>query len=127
MYGRSCGQVVVAHIRRPRALSKNFLGIFLLRASSCSCCCSLSSLPAAKVTVSKSKLKVHPHQVISWLSCAFFQLIGAFDSREEAEHEGKLLHKGSACEQCKQVVDIDPGSVGMLAEQGVRYAEKHCP
>ena len=61
MYGRSCGQVVVAHISRPRALSKSFLGIFLLRASSCNCCCNLSSLPAARMTVSKSKLKVHPH------------------------------------------------------------------
>ena len=76
-YGRSCGHVVVAHINKPSARSRSLRGILRLRASSCSCICSLSSLPAASWIVSKSKLKVQPHHVISCPNCAFFQLMGA--------------------------------------------------
>ena len=77
IYGRRCGQVLVAHISKPNVASNSLRCTFLELHSACSCRRSFASLACDRCRVSNAKEKVQPHQTTSVLSCAFFQEIGA--------------------------------------------------
>ena len=100
MYGRRCGQALVAHISRPCVASRSLRCTFLDLYKVCSCCRNFASLVCDKCKVSKAKEKLQPHQRTSALSCAFFQDIGALTHARKASRRqtGRMQ-----CCLCKSV------------------------
>ena len=93
MYGRKCGHVLVAHIKRPNAASSFLQGTFLPCARRLSCSLSFSSFGAGKCSDSVAKSKDHPHQVALQPVCAFFHDTGALRMVRKAT----VMHVACLC------------------------------
>ena len=100
IYGRRCGQVLVAHISKPSVASSSLRCTFLEWHSVCSWRRSFASLACDRRRISNAKEKFQPHQTTSVLSCAFFQEIGALIHARKASSR----HTGRAhCCFCRSV------------------------
>ena len=127
IYGRRCGQVLVAHMSKPSVASNSLRCTFLELHSACSCCRSFASLDCDKRRVSNAKEKVQPHQTTSELSCAFFHKIGALMHARKASSRQTGRVQCCFCKSARRSSTYSHTRRGSLASRSCAVRVSNAP
>ena len=103
---RRCVLRLVAHMRRPRQLSRSLRCTCLDSRKPCSCCLSLSNLVVWSSTVSARKLNFQPHQTRPSPRQAFFQEMGTWRMVRQATIKANWFQDDRPVQVGQQVIYV---------------------